>query len=89
MLVTDRSRRTFEDCWVDGAQGAALRVAGAASPALTGLTVRDCDGPGLLLEDDSAPELDRLEVIGGTPAVAVVRRCQPTAAQGPAGGARR
>ncbi|MGW7365242.1 right-handed parallel beta-helix repeat-containing protein [Streptomyces sp. NPDC054841] len=71
MLVTDRARGTFEDCWVDGAQGVALRVAGAASPALTGLTVRDCDQTGLLLEEDSAPELDRLEVIGGSPAVAV------------------
>ncbi|MEU5298992.1 right-handed parallel beta-helix repeat-containing protein [Streptomyces umbrinus] len=71
VLVTDRARGTFEDCWIDGAQGAALRVAGAASPALTGLTVRDCDQTGLLLEEDSAPELDRLEVIGGAPAIAV------------------
>ncbi|MFJ3234150.1 right-handed parallel beta-helix repeat-containing protein [Streptomyces sp. NPDC086787] len=71
VLVTDRARGTFEDCWVDGAQGAALRVAGASSPALTGLTVRDCEQTGLLLEEDSAPELDRLEVIGGSPAVAV------------------
>ncbi|MFJ5517019.1 right-handed parallel beta-helix repeat-containing protein [Streptomyces griseoluteus] len=71
VLVTDRARGTFEDCWVDGAQGAALRVAGAASPALTGLTVRDCEQTGLLLEEDSAAELDRLEVIGCAPAVAV------------------
>ncbi|MFD8150536.1 right-handed parallel beta-helix repeat-containing protein, partial [Streptomyces sp. NPDC059720] len=71
VLVTDRARGTFEDCWVDGARGAALRVAGAASPALTGLTVRDCEETGLLLEEDSAPELDRLEVIGGAPAVLV------------------
>ncbi|MFH8484059.1 right-handed parallel beta-helix repeat-containing protein [Streptomyces longisporoflavus] len=71
VLVTDRARGTFEDCWVDGAQGAALRVAGGASPALTGLTVRDCDGTALLLEEDSAAELDRIEVIGGSPAVAV------------------
>ncbi|MFE5894583.1 right-handed parallel beta-helix repeat-containing protein [Streptomyces sp. NPDC056462] len=71
VLVTDRARGTFEDCWVDGAQGAAVRVAGAASPALTGLTVRDCVQTGLLLEEDSAPELDRLEVIGGAPAVSV------------------
>ncbi|MFD8260550.1 right-handed parallel beta-helix repeat-containing protein [Streptomyces griseoluteus] len=71
LLVTDRARGTFEDCWVDGAQGAALRVAGAASPALTGLTVRDCEQTGLLLEEDSAAELDRLEVIGCAPAVAV------------------
>ncbi|MCS0599783.1 AAA family ATPase [Streptomyces sp. LP11] len=71
LLVTDRARGTFEDCWVDGAQGAAVRVAGAASPALTGLTVRDCEQTGLLLEEDSAAELDRLEVIGCAPAVAV------------------
>ncbi|MFF5475885.1 right-handed parallel beta-helix repeat-containing protein [Streptomyces sp. NPDC012935] len=71
VLVTDRARGTFEDCWVDGAQGAAVRVAGAASPALTGLTVRDCEQTGLLLEEDSAPELDRLELIGGAPAVSV------------------
>ncbi|MFJ4471702.1 right-handed parallel beta-helix repeat-containing protein [Streptomyces sp. NPDC089424] len=77
VLVTDRARGTFEDCWVDGAQGAALRVAGAASPALTGLTVRDCEQTGLLLEEDSAPELDRLEVIGGAPAVAVRAGANP------------
>ncbi|MEV7454197.1 right-handed parallel beta-helix repeat-containing protein, partial [Streptomyces nigra] len=71
VVVTDRARGTFEDCWVDGAQGAALRVAGAASPALTGLTVRDCEQTGLLLEEDSAPELDRVEVIGGSPAISV------------------
>ncbi|MFJ4753823.1 right-handed parallel beta-helix repeat-containing protein [Streptomyces sp. NPDC088763] len=71
VVITDRARGTFEDCWVDGAQGAALRVAGAASPALTGLTVRDCEQTGLLLEEDSAPELDRLEVIGGSPAISV------------------
>ncbi|MFD4987766.1 right-handed parallel beta-helix repeat-containing protein [Streptomyces sp. NPDC058374] len=71
LVVTDRARGTFEDCWIDAAQDAALRVAGAASPALTGLTVRDCAETGLLLEEDSAAELDRLEVIGGAPAVAV------------------
>ncbi|MER5891079.1 right-handed parallel beta-helix repeat-containing protein [Streptomyces sp. NPDC001941] len=77
VLVTDRARGTFEDCWADGAQGAAVRVAGAASPALTGLTVRDCEGTGLLLEEGSAPELDRLEVIGGAPAVAVTGGANP------------
>ncbi|CAM5433710.1 AAA+ ATPase domain-containing protein OS=Streptomyces microflavus OX=1919 GN=Smic_63880 PE=3 SV=1 [Streptomyces microflavus] len=78
MVVTDRARGTFEDCWVDGAQGAALRVAGASSPALTGLTVRDCEGAlALLLEEDSAPELDRLEVIGSSPAVALLGGANP------------
>ncbi|MER7699784.1 MULTISPECIES: right-handed parallel beta-helix repeat-containing protein [unclassified Streptomyces] len=71
LLVTDRARGTFEDCWVDTARGPALKVNGASSPALTGLTVRDCDEAGLLLEEDSAAELDRLEVIGGSPAVLV------------------
>ncbi|MYY19592.1 MULTISPECIES: right-handed parallel beta-helix repeat-containing protein [unclassified Streptomyces] len=71
VLVTDRARGTFEDCWVDTAQGAALKVNGASSPALTGLTVRDCEATGLLLDEDSAAELDRLEVIGCSPAVAV------------------
>ncbi|KES03567.1 sporulation protein [Streptomyces toyocaensis] len=77
VLVTDRGRGTFEDCWVEGAQGAALRVSGAASPTLTGLTIRDCDQAGLLLEENSAPELDRLEVIGGSPAVAVRAGANP------------
>ncbi|MDQ0988465.1 right-handed parallel beta-helix repeat-containing protein [Streptomyces sp. V2I9] len=77
LLVTDRARGMFEDCWVDTAQGAALKVNGAASPALTGLTVRDCDEAGLLLEEDSAAELDRLEVIGGSPAVLVRSGANP------------
>ncbi|MDH6581422.1 SpoVK/Ycf46/Vps4 family AAA+-type ATPase [Streptomyces sp. SAI-133] len=71
VLVTDRARGTFEDCWVTGAQGIAVRVAGAASPAFTGLTVRDCEQSALLLEENSAAELDRLEVIGGSPAIVV------------------
>ncbi|MGY0021404.1 right-handed parallel beta-helix repeat-containing protein [Streptomyces sp. YJ-C3] len=69
LLVTDRARGSFEDCWIDTAQGPALKVNGAASPALTGLTVRDCEETGLLLEEDSAAELDRTEVIGGSPAL--------------------
>ncbi|MFF1277578.1 right-handed parallel beta-helix repeat-containing protein [Streptomyces marokkonensis] len=77
VLVTDQGRGTFEDCWVEDAQSAALRVSGAASPTLTGLTVRDCDQAGLLLEENSAPELDRLEVIGGSPAVAVRTGANP------------
>ncbi|MFJ4961833.1 right-handed parallel beta-helix repeat-containing protein [Streptomyces sp. NPDC088729] len=77
LFVTDRARGTFEDCWVDSAQGAALRVAGASSPALTGLTVRDCEGIGLLLEEDSAAELDRLDVTGSSPAVSVQSGANP------------
>jgi SpoVK/Ycf46/Vps4 family AAA+-type ATPase len=71
ILVTDRARGSLEDCWVDSAQSAAVKVNGASSPAVTGLTVRDCEDAGLLLEEDSAAELDRVEVIGGTPAVSV------------------
>ncbi|MER7739577.1 right-handed parallel beta-helix repeat-containing protein [Streptomyces sp. NPDC096538] len=77
VVVTDRARGTFEDCWVDGAQGVALRVAGAASPALTGLTVRDCAETAVLLEEDAAAELDRLEVIGGAPAIALRAGANP------------
>ncbi|MBC2866305.1 AAA family ATPase [Streptomyces mexicanus] len=71
MLVTDRARGALEDCWVEFAHAAAVKVDGASSPAVTGLTVRDCEEAGVLLEEDSAAELDRLEVIGGGPAVAV------------------
>lgn len=63
LLVTERSRGTFEDCWLDSSEVAALRVSGSASPALTGLTVRDAAETGVLLEEESAAELDRLEVI--------------------------
>ncbi|GAA2911473.1 right-handed parallel beta-helix repeat-containing protein [Streptomyces mexicanus] len=71
LLVTDRARGALEDCWVEFAHAAAVKVDGASSPAVTGLTVRDCEDAGVLLEEDSAAELDRLEVIGGAPAVVV------------------
>ncbi|MFH8931078.1 right-handed parallel beta-helix repeat-containing protein [Streptomyces pristinaespiralis] len=63
LLVGDRSRGTFEDCWLDAAQSPALRVSGPSSPVLVGLTVRDCATTAVLLEEESAAELDRLEVI--------------------------
>ncbi|MFD9393340.1 right-handed parallel beta-helix repeat-containing protein [Streptomyces sp. NPDC060000] len=63
LLVTDRGRGTFEDCWLDSAQAPALRVTGLASPVLVGLTVRDCAQTAVLLEEESTAELDRLEVI--------------------------
>ncbi|MFB6992303.1 MULTISPECIES: right-handed parallel beta-helix repeat-containing protein [unclassified Streptomyces] len=68
LLVSDRARGTFEDCWLDSAQDAALHVRGSASPVLIGLTVRDCAQTGVLLEEESVAELDRLEVLdaGGT-----------------------
>ncbi|MFF3786120.1 right-handed parallel beta-helix repeat-containing protein [Streptomyces sp. NPDC001933] len=63
LLVSDRARGTFEDCWLDSAQEAALHVRGSASPVLTGLTVRDSVQAGVLLEEESVAELDRLEVL--------------------------
>ncbi|MFJ6016956.1 right-handed parallel beta-helix repeat-containing protein [Streptomyces sp. NPDC092952] len=63
LLVSDRARGTFEDCWLDSAQEAALHVRGSASPVLIGLTVRDSVRAGVLLEEDSVAELDRLEVL--------------------------
>ncbi|WP_324787460.1 right-handed parallel beta-helix repeat-containing protein [Streptomyces sp. H51] len=62
LLVTDRSRGTYEDCWLDAAQAPALRVNGHSSPVLIGLTVRDCATTAVLLEEESAAELDRLDV---------------------------
>ncbi|MFF4579881.1 right-handed parallel beta-helix repeat-containing protein [Streptomyces sp. NPDC001373] len=62
LLVTDRSRGTYEDCWLDAAEAPALRVNGHASPVLVGLTVRDCVTTAVLLEEGSAAELDRLDV---------------------------
>ncbi|MET9886086.1 right-handed parallel beta-helix repeat-containing protein [Streptomyces sp. NPDC006430] len=62
LLVTDRSRGTYEDCWLDAAEAPALRVNGHASPVLVGLTVRDCATTAVLLEEESAAELDRLDV---------------------------
>ncbi|MEV0481319.1 right-handed parallel beta-helix repeat-containing protein [Streptomyces sp. NPDC050508] len=73
LLVTDRSRGTYEDCWLTGAQMAALRVAGASSPTLTSLTVRDGESDGVLLEEDSAAELERVEVIDVKGAGVVIR----------------
>ncbi|MFD5625966.1 right-handed parallel beta-helix repeat-containing protein [Streptomyces sp. NPDC127072] len=64
LLVTDRGRGTYEDCWLDSSQEPALRVTGSGSPTLTSLTVRDCAAPaGLLLEEESTAELDRVEVV--------------------------
>ncbi|MFJ1967620.1 right-handed parallel beta-helix repeat-containing protein [Streptomyces sp. NPDC087903] len=67
LLVTDRARGTFEDCWLDSSQAPALRVAGSASPTLTSLTVRDCAADSaVLLEEESTAEIDRLEVLDTT-----------------------
>ncbi|MCZ9347809.1 right-handed parallel beta-helix repeat-containing protein, partial [Streptomyces sp. TRM76130] len=63
VFVTDRSRGTYEDCWLTDARAPALRVAGSSSPTLTSLTVRDGEAEGVLLEEDSAAELDRLEIV--------------------------
>ncbi|MFJ5220814.1 right-handed parallel beta-helix repeat-containing protein [Streptomyces sp. NPDC088354] len=67
LLVTDRARGTYEDCWLDSSQAPALWVAGSASPTLTSLTVRDCAAEAaVLLEDESTAEFDRLEVLDTT-----------------------
>ncbi|MFD6529942.1 right-handed parallel beta-helix repeat-containing protein [Streptomyces sp. NPDC060184] len=64
LLITDRGRGTYEDCWLESSQAPALRVTGSGSPSLTSLTVRDCAATsGLLLEEESTAELDRVEVI--------------------------
>ncbi|MFE6904517.1 right-handed parallel beta-helix repeat-containing protein [Streptomyces sp. NPDC057717] len=63
LLVTDLARGTFEDCWLEAAQAPALRVAGSASPVLVGLTVRDSAEIAVLLEEESAAELDRLKIV--------------------------
>ncbi|MBZ9640926.1 AAA family ATPase, partial [Streptomyces sp. PSKA30] len=60
-LVTDRARGTFEDCWLESAEVAALQVNGAATPVLIGLSVRD-SASGAEFTDGAAPELDRLEM---------------------------
>ncbi|WP_406841919.1 right-handed parallel beta-helix repeat-containing protein (plasmid) [Streptomyces sp. AHU1] len=73
IVVTDRSRGTFEDCWLEDSEAAALRVAGSSSPVFTGLVVRDCKGTGVLFEEDSAAELDRLEVLNAAGAGVTVR----------------
>ncbi|MFF2326500.1 MULTISPECIES: right-handed parallel beta-helix repeat-containing protein [unclassified Streptomyces] len=90
LLVSDRARGTFEDCWLDSAEDAALHVRGSSSPVLIGLTVRDCAQTGVLLEEESVAELDRLEVLeaGGTGvrirggANPLVRRARIGAAKG-------
>ncbi|MGW4598651.1 right-handed parallel beta-helix repeat-containing protein [Streptomyces sp. NPDC004457] len=73
VLVTDRSRGTFEDCWADSSEAPAIRVTGSSSPVFVGLTVRDCAAAGLLLEEESAAELDRVEVVDAKGAGICVR----------------
>ncbi|MCX5158840.1 right-handed parallel beta-helix repeat-containing protein [Streptomyces sp. NBC_00264] len=90
LLVSDRARGTFEDCWLDSAEDAALHVRGSSSPVLVGLTVRDSVQTGVLLEEESVAELDRLEVLdaGGaglrirSGANPLVRRARIGAAKG-------
>ncbi|MBZ9640892.1 AAA family ATPase, partial [Streptomyces sp. PSKA30] len=66
LLVTDRARGTFEDCWLESADVAALQVKGSAAPVLIGLSVRD-SATGAEFTDGSAAELDRLDMqdVGG------------------------
>ncbi|MFC9915057.1 right-handed parallel beta-helix repeat-containing protein [Streptomyces sp. NPDC127197] len=61
LLITERSRGTLEDCWLESADVAALQVNGAATPVLIGLSVRD-SASGAEFGGQAAPELDRLEL---------------------------
>ncbi|MFE4663708.1 right-handed parallel beta-helix repeat-containing protein [Streptomyces sp. NPDC056716] len=62
VLVTDRARGTFEDCWLTGAEQAAFKAIGSAAPVVIGLTVRDSES-GVEVGEGSAAEFDRLEVL--------------------------
>ncbi|GGW30746.1 right-handed parallel beta-helix repeat-containing protein [Streptomyces xantholiticus] len=62
LLVTDHARGTFEDCWLESAEAAALNVSGSAAPVLIGLTVRDSNA-GAIFTEGAVAELDRLEVL--------------------------
>ncbi|WP_210594188.1 right-handed parallel beta-helix repeat-containing protein [Streptomyces sp. GESEQ-35] len=65
LAVTERSRGTLDGCEFDGAEQAAIRVAGSSAPLLTGTTVRACaDKTGaVLLAEESSAEFDHLEVL--------------------------
>ncbi|MEV5384460.1 right-handed parallel beta-helix repeat-containing protein [Streptomyces sp. NPDC052721] len=62
VLITDRARGTFEDCWLESADVAALQVNGAATPVLVGLSIRD-SAAGAEFTEGAAAELDRLELL--------------------------
>ncbi|MEV1066438.1 right-handed parallel beta-helix repeat-containing protein [Streptomyces sp. NPDC050263] len=62
LLVTDRARGTFEDCWLESAEVAALQVSGSAAPVLIGLSVRD-SAAGAKFDEGAVAELDRLEML--------------------------
>ncbi|MFD8012758.1 right-handed parallel beta-helix repeat-containing protein [Streptomyces sp. NPDC058955] len=63
LLVTGRSRGTYEDCVFRSPAQAGIRVAESSGPVLTGTTVRDAEAVSVLLTDESAAEIDRLDVI--------------------------
>uniref|UniRef100_A0AAU2K0Z0 AAA family ATPase n=1 Tax=Streptomyces sp. NBC_00049 TaxID=2903617 RepID=A0AAU2K0Z0_9ACTN len=78
LLVTERSRGVFEDCVFTAARDAAVRVTDFSSPVLTAAVVRDAEGTGVLLDEDCAAEIDRLEVIGsGQGGVLIRSRANP------------
>lgn len=62
LLVTERSRGTFEGCVFATAEEPAVRVTGFSSPVLMDTVVHDSKGTGVLLDEDSAAEFNRLEV---------------------------
>ncbi|KQX49518.1 MULTISPECIES: right-handed parallel beta-helix repeat-containing protein [unclassified Streptomyces] len=73
LLVTERSRGLFEECVFGSARDAAIRVTDFSSPVLTGTTVRDPERIGVLLEENSVAEIDRLEVSGSGGSGVLVR----------------
>ncbi|MFC0596786.1 right-handed parallel beta-helix repeat-containing protein [Streptomyces palmae] len=73
LLVTERSRGLVEECVFTSARDAAIRVAEFSSPVLTGNAVREAEATGVLLEGESAAEIDRLEVVGSGGTGVVIR----------------
>ncbi|MFC8271174.1 right-handed parallel beta-helix repeat-containing protein [Streptomyces sp. NPDC057271] len=73
LLVSERGRGTYSDCTFTGAKDAAIRVTGYASPSLAGTVVQDAQTVGVLLDEDSTAEFDRLRVLDAKGAGIVVR----------------
>ncbi|MFF3653264.1 right-handed parallel beta-helix repeat-containing protein [Streptomyces sp. NPDC002181] len=75
LLITDRSRGTFEDCEFSDAGDAAIRVQASSSPSLTRTVVRNCrHAPGAVaLVEQSAAEFDRLEIVDAAGTAVFIR----------------
>ncbi|MBT3149330.1 right-handed parallel beta-helix repeat-containing protein [Streptomyces sp. CHD11] len=67
LVVTGRSRGTYEDCVFTRCGGPAVLATESAAPALTRTTVRECSASAaVLLTGASAAEIDHLEVTDST-----------------------